>query len=262
MLDDALLWAVRGLPVFALSPRSKVPAKGSRGSKDATRDEAAIREMWAGNPDGNIGVATGGGFFVVDLDGPEAASWFINSCVCHGLCEPTLEQRTARGLHLFFRCDSEVRNSASMIAPGADIRGEGGYVVAAPSIHPSGDRYRLVRDLPIAPAPRWLLEAAIPKREPPPPPHFGPPPAWRRTPDAAFARALAIIVRLLEARTGERNNMLFWAARRFKEMIQDGLVGRADAEAALIDAASRIGLHPVEARKTIASAIQGGARHG
>jgi Bifunctional DNA primase/polymerase, N-terminal len=257
MLANALLWAGRGLRVFVLSPRSKVPPRGSRGSKDATRDEAAIREMWSSNPAGNIAVATGEGLFVVDLDGPEATSWFINSCGRHGGCEPTLVQRTSRGLHLFFRCDAEVRNSASMVAPCVDIKGEGGYVVAAPSIHPSGCVYKIERDLPIAPAPRWLTDLAIPDRKPEPSPR-----PWRgMNADAAFARALAVTGRLLEAKTGERNQLLFWAACCFREMIQDGLIGRSDAEAALVDAASRIGLHPVEARRTVVSAIRGGARH-
>ena len=55
--------------------------------------------------------------------------------------------------------NTPVRNSASKIAPGIDVRGDGGYVLAPPSIHPSGRAYAWSVDSAnaIVPAPDWLL---------------------------------------------------------------------------------------------------------
>jgi hypothetical protein len=57
VLETALTWANRGLSVFQLQPRSKIPFPDSRGFKDATRDEATIRDWWRQHPTANIGLA-------------------------------------------------------------------------------------------------------------------------------------------------------------------------------------------------------------
>ena len=70
-----------------------------------------------------------------------------------------MESITARGRHLFFKCqNSAVRNSAGTVAPGLDVRGDGGYVVLPPSIHPSGRPYvwRVDSADQFAEAPAWL----------------------------------------------------------------------------------------------------------
>src|SRR5262249_21543270 len=62
--------------------------------------------------------------------------------------------------HLLFRWPGiDIRNSASRVAPGVDVRGEGGYIVCAPSMHPSGKRYAWSVDSAtcFACAPEWLL---------------------------------------------------------------------------------------------------------
>src|SRR4030095_253716 len=70
---------------------------------------------------------------------------------------------TGAGRHIWFRMpDTELRNSASKIAPGIDIRADGGYVLAPPSVHPSGRRYAWSVDSAstIAEAPAWLVAKA------------------------------------------------------------------------------------------------------
>ena len=72
----------------------------------------------------------------------------------------TVEVITARGRHVYFQMpETPVRNSAGKIAPGIDVRGDGGYVLAPPSIHPSGKRYEWSVDCvsAFAAAPDWLL---------------------------------------------------------------------------------------------------------
>jgi hypothetical protein len=165
MIAAALSWLDRGFAVFPLKPRTKVPLGllVPRGFLDASKDPAAIQDWWRHSPTANIGVRTGDGRFVLDLDDAKAAAWFANACGRHGGVPKTLTFRTSRGFHVFFACGAEVPNSAGRLAPGADIRGEGGYVVAAPSIHPSGHVYAIARDLPIAEAPRWLIDLAMPE---------------------------------------------------------------------------------------------------
>jgi hypothetical protein len=88
------------------------------------------------------------------------------------------------GRHLYFAYpqDREIRNSASRIAPGVDVRGQGGYVLAPPSIHPNSGLYHWSVDggKIFAEAPNWLLELAAPtpksKRHAVPP---TPPSEWR-----------------------------------------------------------------------------------
>lgn len=86
MLLDALAWAARGFAVFPLKPRTKIPlgAFVSHGFKDASRDPEIIRKWWCQCRSANIGIATGSGFFVLDLDGIGAETWFVNSCGWHG----------------------------------------------------------------------------------------------------------------------------------------------------------------------------------
>jgi hypothetical protein len=253
-LLDAALASSALSPVFPLLPRDKRPhgRLAPNGVLNATRDPDLIRRWWGAEPSANIGGAMGHGVIAVDLDSPGAVEWWASR-----KAPSTRTTKTASGFHCFFVTDADVPNSARKLAPGVDVRGRGGYVVLPPSIHPDGPIYRLVRDLPVAPCPQWLIEEACRKAPPLDP---GPKPQWSEAPEATFRRALAVTGRLLEARPGERNSTLYWAASCFREMTNDGLISRADAERALLGAAGRIGLPMDESRKTIASAIRGGAR--
>jgi P4 family phage/plasmid primase-like protien len=105
------------------------------------------------------GIATGerSDVIVLDLDSDAAIDWAVNK----GLPE-TYAVATGReggGLHLYFRAPNFlVRNSSGKIAPGVDVRGEGGFVVAEGSPHRSGATYTGNRVDIIADAPAWLLE--------------------------------------------------------------------------------------------------------
>jgi hypothetical protein len=256
MLEAALSWANRGLSVFQLQPRSKIPFPGSRGFKDATRDEATIREWWRQHPTANIGVATGDGYFVIDLDGPDAQQWFAEECGRLG-CEQTLTVKTARGWHVYFWATEEIPNSTSRIAPHVDVRGQCGCIVAAPSIHPAGHVYRIVRDRPIATARRWLVEIAKAPVKPPAP---APKTLSRK---GLTRKAFGIIGVVAAAKSGERNSLLHWGSCRIAEMISEGHLVAADGEALLFEAAAQAGLHLFESRATIASALRsGGRQHG
>ena len=144
----AQYYAKIGLAVFPLLPRSKAPLT-AHGFKDASKDPGQIQNWWKANPDANIGIATGkvsNGVFVVDLDIDEEKG--VNGYDslrdwerAHKELPDTANTLTGRGgIHLLFRTDKKVKSRTALL-PGIDIRGDGGYIVAPPSIHPNGNAY-------------------------------------------------------------------------------------------------------------------------
>jgi Bifunctional DNA primase/polymerase, N-terminal/Primase C terminal 1 (PriCT-1) len=154
MLSAALKLASAGLAVFPCRARDKRPAT-ENGLKDATVDPGQITAWWTEQPDCNIAIATGAvsEIFVVDVDGPDAERELQRLEL-----PTTVEAITARGRHFYFKYpDTPIRNTASKIAPGVDTRGDGGYVLAPPSVHPSGARYRWAGASTVAAAPGQLI---------------------------------------------------------------------------------------------------------
>ena len=144
----ALYYADMGLAVFPLIPTDKRPAT-ENGCKAATTNKQKISDWWDKHPDSNIGIATGsisGGLVVIDLDVDENKG--INGYEVlkewqqeNGELPESWQSITGRGgYHLFFR-DFAVNHNRVGLYDGIDIRGEGGYIVAPPSIHPNGRRY-------------------------------------------------------------------------------------------------------------------------
>lgn len=148
MYDAAIEYAKKGFAVFPLKYRDKVPLTRN-GCKDATTDAAQIKAWWQQYPNANIGLATGSvsqNIFVIDLDIDEdrgidgyhsLEDWQRE----HGDFPETWTAITGRGgYHLYYRGNGKIKNRAGII-DGVDIRGNGGYVVAPPSIHKNGNRY-------------------------------------------------------------------------------------------------------------------------
>ena len=162
MLEHALEYAAHGWAVIPLqgidggqctcakvdcSSPGKHPIP-SNGSKAATIDVAEIRAWWAAHPNANIGIATGAksGIIVIDVDhGPDKSGYASLEALQteNGIIPQQMCVRTGSGgLHIYLSAPGqEIRNSASALAPNIDVRGEGGYVVAPPSLHLSGKLY-------------------------------------------------------------------------------------------------------------------------
>lgn len=167
----ALALARRGFAVFPLVPREKMPLKGGRGCLDATRDEDLIRRWWGNEPRSNIGLATGApsGVFAIDIDPRHGGDHAFAALVAKsGPLPKTVTSITGSGgRHILFRHVAGIRNSAgTRLGEGVDVRGDGGFIVAAPSIHPCGRPYAWDVDChpgetPIADAPGWLIEKVI-----------------------------------------------------------------------------------------------------
>lgn len=148
MKEWALHYAEMGLAVFPLVCRDKVPAVVG-GCKVATTERTTIERWWDKNPQYNIGIATGNkssGLVVIDLDvdknkgidGYDVLRDWQNK---HGKLPETWQSITGRGGYHYFYKDAIVHSNRVGLYEGVDIRGEGGYIVAPPSVHPNGNIY-------------------------------------------------------------------------------------------------------------------------
>jgi hypothetical protein len=170
----ALTLAQRGLHVFPCAPRGKIPLT-KHGCLDASAEADQIRAWWDKRPDANIGIATGSksGVWALDIDGDdgEASLRDIEQRMKQPL-PATVESITGGGgRHLFFRLpDADeapiIKNSAKQLGNGLDVRGDGGYVIAPPSIHPSGRKYCWSVDSAseFADPPVWLVALLEPPK--------------------------------------------------------------------------------------------------
>lgn len=145
MTDDnefmtaALGYAAQGLHVFPVKPKAKAPLT-KNGFKDASIDTAKIIEWWTQWPDANIGIATGkvSGLFVVDIDGEYPSDW--------PSLPPATVVKTGRGFHHYYEYPQgqDIPSKTKLNKQSVDIQSDGKYVVAPPSIHPTGGRYEFI----------------------------------------------------------------------------------------------------------------------
>ncbi len=165
MLSAALWYATQGFPVFPCKPRGKEPLT-KHGFKDATIDATQIKTWWGRWPEANIGIPTGeiSGLLVVDIDPRHGGNDSLDELTKkHGAFPATAEQLTGGGgRHIVLHYSGG--SVPAKLAPGIDLKGDGGYVVVAPSVHPSGELYRwdgIAGEralLSLSDAPAWLLE--------------------------------------------------------------------------------------------------------
>jgi len=162
LLDAALAYAARGWPVFPCKPRGKEPLT-PHGFKDATTDEVVIRDWWSRWPDANIGIPTGASTFVVlDVDTRDGGNETLRELVAqHGELPETPAVLTSGGGTHYYLAPDGVR--CCKVGKGIDLKGAGGYVIAPPSVHPTGWTYTWdAEDVPMAAVPGWLAALARP----------------------------------------------------------------------------------------------------
>lgn len=159
--EAALKYARAGRPVLPLAPGGKVPLiPGGAGVKDATTDLETIERWWHREPRANIGLACSSDFFALDIDAHKGGPESLHTLELeHGALPETLTQATpTTGLHRAMRAPEGTRlRNAVAFAPGLDIRCQGGYIVASPSIV-GGGRYRWINRAHVAQAPAWLVD--------------------------------------------------------------------------------------------------------
>lgn len=271
---QALDYAARGWPVVPLHnpaagrcscgrPDCGSVAKHPRvtgGLNAATLERAQIETWWQRWPQANIGIRTGAvsGLVVVDIDPAHGGNDTISRLQRrHGRLEQAIEVETGSlGSHLYFaHPGGNIRNDAGRrLGPGVDIRGDGGYIVAPPSVHATGRPYRWLNAATQLPAmPDWMQERLAAREVP-----------QRRldSPDQDYARrALSRAAHdVARAPVGTRNNTLNRAAYRMGRLVESGAVPRYVVETTLEATATANGLPPREARATITSALDGASR--
>lgn len=256
--------ATHDLRVFPVPHRSKKPGlQWKRYQSEAPTAEDLL--SWD-DTDCNVAVVTGtpGGVVVLDVDSDEAQQ------VVDDLDLPdTPTVLTARGRHLYFRTPAqEIRNSVNVTGVKLDVRGFGGYVIGAGSMHPDGSVYRWEKspaEVDFAPIPEQLLALLKPKKQAPDTRAF-----THTTAEVATGPAESGIERYIAyelgqavndvnaASEGERNDTLFKASARMARHVAAAGVDWSAVVEALAAAAANAGLENAE----IAPTIDSGWKHG
>ncbi len=250
MAAAAVTAAERGWHVFPCRPGDKRPMV-DRWEQRACADPERVAAHWPAAA--NVGVACGpSGLLVVDLDSHRdlPPDWQAIPGVVDGrdvlaqLCDwagqPWPHTYTAAtpsgGWHLYFRAPDSagLRNTAGLLGPQIDTRGQGGYVVGAGSVI-GGRVYQVLDDQPPVPLPAWLRAALTRPRSQP-----------RQAPPAAGtgpANLAGLARTVRQAQPGQQTDTLVWAAFRLRADIAAGRAAPDDAEQ-LVQAALGAGMVP------------------
>lgn len=262
----------RGLLVIALSGKTPNVAIHHRGLHDplagapeSDEDWALLRQVFEHPDTTGVGIVITYPYVVVDIDGEEGAvQW---AALLHGQALDKDEDlrwiaQTGRGLHLWFA--SFAPTGSFKLAPQLDLKGQSSYVAAPPSQHPDGHLYKWLvppgAEAPMeAPEPlaRRIVDhefdlhrrtvAAVQRR-----PVRGPRYAEGDTVFYAQLGFDALISAMSGAESGNRNNLLHWAAATMNEE------GGIDEDFETLRAAALdVGLEPEEVARTIRSARRG-----
>ncbi|HVL07031.1 MAG TPA: bifunctional DNA primase/polymerase [Acidimicrobiales bacterium] len=263
-LAAALAYAAAGWPVLPVAASAKLPLP-RHGVHDVSVDAAQIRRWWRRWPDAGVGIATGArsGLAVVDVDvKADGRASLAGLRAGRGSLPFTMLAYTGGGgFHLYYRQPPGLRvpNTVGRLPnvegplPGIDLRGDGGYVVAPPTVHASGRPYRWASRQPDEPAPlpRWLWPP------PPRPPAAGPPGIPRRSGASLYGMAALgaetdAVRRLVE---GQRNHGLNRAAFCLGTLVAGGELAEDLVHRELLAAALAVGLGEQEADRTICSGL-------
>jgi hypothetical protein len=240
-------------PVFPCRP-DKRPAC-PHGFHDATTDPTEIRRLFNGSG-ALIGIPTGSasGFDVLDVD-PRHGGQEWEEQNRHRLPETRTHQTMGGGRHWLFRHVEGVHNSASAIAPGIDVRGEGGYVITPPS-----PGYSVISDAEIAHWPDWLLAEVLPKtRDPtprPPPSTYDPIPSKRLE-----AFVAAVLARVSAAPEGQKHFILRNQAMILGGIAHLGSLSHADLLRRLMDSLPSTVINRQNAEKTAKWGLEMGTQN-
>lgn len=233
------------------------------GLHDASERPDQVDEWWRLYPSANVGVRTGAasGILVLDVDG-EAGRLALRGLVAHHGLFDTRWARTGSGWHAYFtHPGGTMPNSAGRLGAGLDVRGDGGYVVAPPSLHCTRQRYRWIgpeidqSHLPAAP--QWLIELAAPSACDDRKPH----PIWLIPEDVQAYGAAAIrseACGVANAPPGQRNDRLNRAAFRLGQLVAAGVVAEGLVATALVAAGLAAGPGETKIRSTVRRGLNAG----
>lgn len=250
--------------VFPLKYQSKQPAT-QHGVKDArpmaswpgeTQDQMALGAL-------NVGLACGGpsGIYVIDLDGMKGLGSWEGLEAFYGDSPTLISVTGSGGIHRVYSIPEalgELPNTAGKLGPGIDTRGNGGYIVCPPSVHPNGTPYRWLSWRDPEPLPQWIVDKVK-----------GEAPATQRRPRAIHYKADKddrLAVRILQEECeevaacppGARNHTLFRCAASMAELVGGGELTAGTMIDAMTAAGLACGLSRPEVDRTISSALKTG----
>lgn len=273
LVEAAAGYLNAGLAVIALTgktPNVKVHRTGLSnpivGPVINPEDWQLLEQVFDHSQTTGIGLLTRWPYVVVDIDGEEGAQQWADMIAPDGITDPLAlfagthwVSQTGRGFHLWFLTGEET--GTIKLGPKLDLKGDGGYVAAPPSLHPDGHRYKWLRyndEFLPPPAPEALADAIrdhnfdlqmkrdskIVRRA-----AWGPKYVEGDTVFYAQASHEPLLEGMAEAVEGNRNAYLHWAAATLAEE------GGSDEEfERLAQIALDNGLEPVEVKRTIRSA--------
>ncbi|WP_033339158.1 bifunctional DNA primase/polymerase [Catenuloplanes japonicus] len=285
LLQAALNAADHGWPVFVLGrskrpvancpacPKAEVdpthdreacPCLACHGFYAATRDPQRIAAIVAAVPRGQLAVRTGApsGLVVVDVDPAHGGTRTLFTLIQTGMLPPTARVLTGSGgLHLYYAHPGQpIPCSQSMLGPGIDVRGDGGYAVLPPSIHQgTGCPYRWAPGgWPVEEMPPALVTACAPEPTPAPSGAATDPVTLASAGGISYPDRLldALLHRVRTAGEGRRRTTLYGVARGVAKMVAAGCLTSTDAEAVLTGAGREAG----QSEREIRAAIAGGFR--
>jgi len=258
-VEIALGYIARGWAVLPCHGKQPLNQHGSNG---ATKDPEVVREWARRWPTANIGIATGAasGIYVVDEDSGGAET------IAGLALPPTLTVRSGGGgRHFYFKRPAGEKwpntagGAGKGLGVGVDTRGDGGYVVAPPSIHPvTKEPYAwLVELAELAELPenvRLRVLAPKPRKSPP---AMNPPriPRGQGYANAALAKECEAVVHAPE---GQRNHTLNVAAFSLGQLVGAGHLVESEVWARLTEAARAAGLEDREIEQTLNSGMKAG----
>jgi hypothetical protein len=236
MLDDALELAALGWQVLPLN--GKIPRTG-HGCDDATTDTTVISRWWSRWPQANIGARVPDALLVLDVDPRNGGTEGWSSLTAGRAVPDTLTVFSGRGdggrHYYFLRPAGPI--TAARVPKGIDVK-RSGYMVMPPSLHPVTGRPYVWHDVDPVPLPAWLREVLRPA-----------PPKTRTVFSGTPTEGRGLVEFVARQENGNRNNALFWAARR---AVESGVLDTIEPD--LIAAALATGQDRRTVERTVASA--------
>lgn len=171
----ACAWAYNGYHVLPLAPKSKVPRKGFEWKKQATDDPRVVESWFEEHPDSNVAIRTGkeSGVVVLDIDPRNSEYATADDLVAKleemlgcPLPDTTVVRTGGGGYHIYFLYPDGEHVFQSEVIPGVEVKADGRYVVAPPSVHPNGNRYEWKNRMEPVEAPRPLLDLITKPHQP------------------------------------------------------------------------------------------------
>src|SRR5512135_2253676 len=165
-IETAQRYLARGWSILPVRARDKRPLLGWEPLQSSRPSADQVSDWFKRWPDANIGIVTGeiSNLIVLDIDPAHGGDASLDRLERElGPLPVTIEAMTGGGgRHLYFAHPGALIRNRTGLAQGMDLRGDGGYIVAPPSVHPSGQPYvwaagRSPEEVMLAVLPRWVL---------------------------------------------------------------------------------------------------------